>query len=120
MGSKFIALIICLPLILLFIAFILAIFYLLRSRKRIRQHRTTTPIHNQLPRTQPIPNSNSATTQPSSQPPYPISPSQGGMPTPAAAASVTNLDQPPPYPESSELPMAPPAPPPYYSKLSNS
>ncbi|KAH8856693.1 hypothetical protein KSF78_0009277 [Schistosoma japonicum] len=118
MGSKFIALIICLPLILLFIAFILAIFYLLRSRKR--QHRTTTPIHNQLPRTQPIPNSNSATTQPSSQPPYPISPSQGGMPTPAAAASVTNLDQPPPYPESSELPMAPPAPPPYYSKLSNS
>ncbi|CAH8596159.1 hypothetical protein MS3_00009656 [Schistosoma haematobium] len=134
MGSKIIALIVCLPLLLLLIALGLAIFYCLRSRKRIRQRTTSTPVRNHLPRSQPTPTSNFTNipaqapyptgssqvpySMSSSQAPYPISSSQDGMPTGAAViSSAPNLDQPPPYPALSELP---PPPPPYYSKIDNS
>ncbi|CAH8624564.1 unnamed protein product [Schistosoma margrebowiei] len=97
MGSKIIALIVCLPLLLLFIALGFAIFYCLRSRKRIRQRTTSTTVRNHLPRSQPTPTSNftnipaqspyptgsSQVPYPmsSSQAPYPINTSQDRMPT---------------------------------------
>ncbi|CAH8626481.1 unnamed protein product [Schistosoma bovis] len=125
MGSKIIALIVCLPLLLLFIALGFAIFYCLRSRKRVRQRTTSTPVRNHLPRSQPTPTSNFTNIPAqapyptgSSQVPYPMSSSQDGMPTGAAViSSAPNFDQPPPYPALSELP---PPPPPYYSKIDNS
>ncbi|CAH8649719.1 unnamed protein product [Schistosoma rodhaini] len=103
MGSKIIALIVCLPLILLFIALGLAAFYCLRSRRRTKQRTTSTPVRNHLPRSQPTSTSNftnipaqvpyptgsSQNPYPmsSSQAPYPMSSSQDGMPTGAAVLS---------------------------------